>query len=1064
MSYRAWTYIWLVLIAATGLTVVSTVGPPYTIVPITSFGWMTFGTLVLLATVAQLFEATHGKQSYYPHIVFFFAAVLLLPPALFILVVLIPHIVEWGKERLVKGPHLRNWYIQPFNISSHVIAGLIAYWTYNLVTSNTQPLVALSPVVSVIAAALIYIAVNHILVGQALVLARNISWKESGVLAVPSLLPDVIMAFLGYVVSVLWKINPWLLLPALSPLVLMYQALMIPQLKQEAQTDSKTGLWNARHFASLFAVEMERAKRFNRPMSIIMADLDLLRNINNTYGHMAGDAVLTGVGRIIRETIREYDIAGRFGGEEFAIALPETDADEALIIAERLRLAVEEDSFLVTTSPTPIEVTMSIGVASFPGDAQTLAELVHEADVAVYQAKLNGRNCVVCTSEVPHFVKLGIASTITDRLSVSSIPGFIPRPDEVLMTSSQSSVVEGRDYDPLHSSANGANAAPDMDTNLQEEVAALTSESSHSAQQVELGFAQAAQPPEQAAHIRIDQGPGTSVPKGNPDQSSLIAHSPSLKRALTTDTSPALSSSKMFKWYVSTVISAGTLLALVGGWVSPMPDLATLALLVVLAAVVELLQINVYGESTVSVSVAVAFATALIAGIPGVAAVSAAIALAHYYQMHPAPYKTAFNWATHVLAGGAPALMIGVLSVDIMTVKLQLAHLIILGFPTIAAALLYYGIETGLVAGAISLSKGASFVITWKGQFQWLLSHYLVLCAMGLFLGIAYTALGSVGVVVFALPVFMMRYAQKQYVESTRDSTRALKRMNEQLTLANREVTGANMAMHNLNDELFRTLATIIDARDPYVSNHAAKVAEYAVAIATELGVSQERMEPLRQAGFLHDIGKIGISEEVLHKPGKLTVSEYEYVKTHAALGGEFLEMCQALRHLAPFVRHHHERWDGMGYPDGLKGEEIPLEARILGVCDAAEAMASDRPYRKGAQLHELVAEVARCAGTQFDPAVSAAFVRVVEREKEGLVTNSAIDLRQQSQRETLTTRHLTGALLTGSLNGHLADSITGNLTNPLTGPMVTGNLGGPQQHNTGPFKKKSGLAASSGL
>jgi GGDEF domain-containing protein len=325
MSYRAWTYIWLVLLAATGLVAVATIGPSNTVIDVTPFHWVTFGTLVFLATVAQLFEATYGKQSYYPHIVFFFAGVLLLPPPLFIMVIVIPHIVEWGKERWVKGPHLRNWYIQPFNISSHVIAAYVAHWTYNLVLANTLPLAMLSPVVTALAAALIYIAINHILVGQALVLARNISWKQSRVLELPSLLPDVIMGFLGYVVSVLWTINPWLILPAISPLVLMYQALMIPQLKQEAQTDSKTGLWNARHFASIFAMEMDRAKRFNRPVSLIMADLDLLRNINNTYGHMAGDAVLAGIGRIIRETVREYDIAGRFGGEEFAIALPETE-------------------------------------------------------------------------------------------------------------------------------------------------------------------------------------------------------------------------------------------------------------------------------------------------------------------------------------------------------------------------------------------------------------------------------------------------------------------------------------------------------------------------------------------------------------------------------------------------------------------------------------------------------------------------------------------------------------------------------------------------------------------
>jgi HD-GYP domain-containing protein (c-di-GMP phosphodiesterase class II) len=172
-------------------------------------------------------------------------------------------------------------------------------------------------------------------------------------------------------------------------------------------------------------------------------------------------------------------------------------------------------------------------------------------------------------------------------------------------------------------------------------------------------------------------------------------------------------------------------------------------------------------------------------------------------------------------------------------------------------------------------------------------------------------------------------------------------------------------------------------------------VADYATAIALEIGLSADRIEHLRQAGFLHDIGKIAISEQVLHKPDRLTDEEYTYVKTHAALGGEFLEMCRGLRHLAPLVRHHHEWWDGTGYPDRLKGDEIPLEARILAVCDAVEAMASDRPYRKGMSLAKIIAEIQHCAGTQFDPIVAEAFIRVAEREQGQLVVNAASGVRK---------------------------------------------------------------------
>ncbi len=206
----------------------------------------------------------------------------------------------------------------------------------------------------------------------------------------------------------------------------------------------------------------------------------------------------------------------------------------------------------------------------------------------------------------------------------------------------------------------------------------------------------------------------------------------------------------------------------------------------------------------------------------------------------------------------------------------------------------------------------------------------------------------------------------------------------------NRELTSANGQIQQVNDELFLTLAKVFDARDPYVGGHAAQVAAYAVAIAQELGLPPVQVEVVRQSGYLHDIGKIAIPEAILHKPGKLTKEEYECLKQHATVGADFIATSHSLRHLAPFIRHHHERWDGYGYPNGLSGSAIPLEARILNVCDSVEAMASDRPYHRAMSMEQIVAEVQRCAGTQFDPTVAAAFIRVAAREGEHFVINSA--------------------------------------------------------------------------
>ena len=204
------------------------------------------------------------------------------------------------------------------------------------------------------------------------------------------------------------------------------------------------------------------------------------------------------------------------------------------------------------------------------------------------------------------------------------------------------------------------------------------------------------------------------------------------------------------------------------------------------------------------------------------------------------------------------------------------------------------------------------------------------------------------------------------------------------------EVVHANRAIRQLNGELLMTLSRIIAARDPYVAGHTDKVMHYAVALAQELGLPPERVERVRQAAALHDVGKIGISEQILNKPGVLTDQEFEHIKTHVTLGAEFLDTCQSLRCLVPFVRHHHEWWDGSGYPAGLGGKRIPLEARILAVCDAAEAMGSDRPYHRAASPSEVIAELKQRAGTQFDPTVVEAFVRVVQRGRGCLIVNSA--------------------------------------------------------------------------
>jgi len=182
--------------------------------------------------------------------------------------------------------------------------------------------------------------------------------------------------------------------------------------------------------------------------------------------------------------------------------------------------------------------------------------------------------------------------------------------------------------------------------------------------------------------------------------------------------------------------------------------------------------------------------------------------------------------------------------------------------------------------------------------------------------------------------------------------------------------------------EVITAMASAIDARDAYTHGHSQRVTEYAVAIAEEMGLSPAEVDIIRNASILHDVGKIGIKEEILKKPGRLSEEERREMEYHPFIGTKILHSVRLLEPVMPLVYHHHERYDGTGYPDGLRGEEIPLGARIISVADAFESMTSDRPYRKAMPVEEAMAELRYNAGRQFDPRVVEVFSRLAEEGK----------------------------------------------------------------------------------
>ena len=177
-------------------------------------------------------------------------------------------------------------------------------------------------------------------------------------------------------------------------------------------------------------------------------------------------------------------------------------------------------------------------------------------------------------------------------------------------------------------------------------------------------------------------------------------------------------------------------------------------------------------------------------------------------------------------------------------------------------------------------------------------------------------------------------------------------------------------------------LAETIEMRDQYTGGHTRRVRDFSLSIGARMGLDNDEMDTLYLAASLHDIGKIGIDDHILRKPGRLTSEEFEQIKRHSQYGGEILMHVNGLRHVVPIVRGHHERYDGTGYPDALKGEAIPKLARIISVADTLDAMISHRPYRKALPLDAVLRELEKNKGTQFDPRVVEAFFTALQQEE----------------------------------------------------------------------------------
>lgn len=206
--------------------------------------------------------------------------------------------------------------------------------------------------------------------------------------------------------------------------------------------------------------------------------------------------------------------------------------------------------------------------------------------------------------------------------------------------------------------------------------------------------------------------------------------------------------------------------------------------------------------------------------------------------------------------------------------------------------------------------------------------------------------------------------------------------LKEEVTTRTAELQRERMKLERLSIATLEALVNALEAKDPYMRGHSARVADLSATIAHELGIPDEEVEHVRVAGRLHDIGKIGTREAVLNKQGALTPEEFEHVKQHVVIGSQILAPLGHLGDIIPSVRHHHERWDGTGYPDGLRGEEIPIGARVIGAAEVFDALSTSRAYQEKLSPEKAIERIADLSGTVLDPRVYDAMASVVARRR----------------------------------------------------------------------------------
>lgn len=380
-------------------------------------------------------------------------------------------------------------------------------------------------------------------------------------------------------------------------------------------------------------------------------------------------------------------------------------------------------------------------------------------------------------------------------------------------------------------------------------------------------------------------------------------------------------------------------------------------LFLVLVIISSSLPVKLPSGVVVSVSFTIVFAAILLFE-PAVVVIISVLGDLLSLRKGRSPVQYFFNAAQFTISAGTASVVFQLLHPD----RLQFSFYYMMA--ALVPLLLCFLLNLIFVIAIIALTGGERLSSVWVKSIKWSVPSYIAMAPLGLVTALIYQSIGIWGLVLLFAPMLITRQSFISYMD-----------------------------MRQTFLDTIQSLSATIDAKDPYTRGHSTRVAAFATALARELGWSARKTELLQYVAMVHDLGKVAIPESILNKEGELTSGEYARMKEHSLIGFNIIKDIKFLASGADIIKHHHERWDGTGYPDGLAGELIPEGARILAVADTFDAMISDRSYRKALGLISAVREIKEGAGTQFDPLMADTFIRIIPRlNLEGAAEN-AVDI-----------------------------------------------------------------------